>query len=105
MKQTKFKITNNTDSVDIEAKAIGLHVSYDRPSDLHTNRGLHIQIRHNRDKATFKEANRVAKEVSEGIKALDLLQAGLESGVFDDAPVYKADVKSVLANAGRFKKR
>jgi hypothetical protein len=60
----QFKIYNNTDTVDIRAESLGLSVRTDGPDVLNTNRGLKIQIRHNKDKATFEAANDLASLVS-----------------------------------------
>ncbi len=68
------RITNNTDSRDIDEKCLGLDVCLGETSKLHTNRGLHIQIRHNRDKATYLAANEVAKLLSASTDMLDALE-------------------------------
>jgi hypothetical protein len=66
MKQLKFRIQPNTDTVDIDAKCLGLStwVPGDSTNELNSNRGLHIQIRHNRDKATFEAANQLSRLIS-----------------------------------------
>lgn len=85
-------ITNNTDSVDIDAKCIGLDVQYGKVTELHTNRGLHIQIRHNRDQATFEEANRVARLIALCPEMLEALReiAKLLGPLDVNLPVTKA---------------
>ena len=61
-----FKLITNTDNVDIDAKCVGVSawVSGDSVSALNSNRGLHIQIRHNRDKATYLAANELAQLIA-----------------------------------------
>lgn len=52
---------NNTDTVDIRAESLGVSsFGYD-------NRGLSIQIRHNRDKALFQAANEMSKIITEAL--------------------------------------
>jgi len=60
---------SNTDNVDIDAKSIGVH-----PSPGFKDRGLCIQIRHNRNKELFNLANKVDKII---VKALN--EANLET--------------------------
>lgn len=60
-----FIITQNTDSVDIQQKCLGLDATRsgfprDVADHIHTNRGLHIQIRHNGDKQTFAQSVEIA---------------------------------------------
>ena len=71
-----WKIVNNTDNVDIDAKCIGLSPRRDTiPQDvwdhIATNRGLHVQIRHNKDPQAFGQANELARLIA---TAPDLLQ-------------------------------
>lgn len=65
-KTLEFRIQENTDTVDIDAKCLGLNawVVGDSVNLLNTNRGLSIQIRHNRDKETFEAANKLSQLVS-----------------------------------------
>lgn len=73
------RIINNTDAVDIEARCLGLDVYYAELTPLHTSRGLHIQIRHNSDKATFEEANRVASLLVAAPEMLSTLKQAAET--------------------------
>ena len=68
------RITNNTGTVDIDQHSIGLDVSYEELTDLKNKRGLHIQIRHNRDKATFNEANNIARLIAAAPEMLAYLE-------------------------------
>lgn len=77
MKHTRFTIYINTDTVDIDQKCVGLNVYLEGvPADIkdhiHKNRGLHIQVRHNRDPQTFTQACDVAKLIA---AAPEMLQA------------------------------
>lgn len=61
-----FKITSNTDAVDIDHQCVGLCATRDTfPPDvrdhIHSNRGLHVQIRHNKDPQTFAQACELSK--------------------------------------------
>jgi hypothetical protein len=78
-----WKITTNTDSIDIAAKSIGLNVDRDSwPRDvaeyLHRDRGLHIQIRHNKDPQIFAQANAVAALIAAAPEMLDACEMALE---------------------------
>lgn len=71
-----WRITPNTDSTDISQECLGLCATRDTfPRDvadhIHTNRGLHIQIRHNRDKQTFSQASDLSRLID---AAPDLLK-------------------------------
>lgn len=72
----KFRISNNTDSVDIDQKCLGLRVSLDNDNTnlMYDNRGLHIQIRHNRDKNTFEAANQLTKLLTAAPEMLEVLR-------------------------------
>ena len=74
VKVKDIRMQYNTDSVDIDQKCSGVDcwVNGDSLSLLNTNRVLHIQIRHNKDKKTFECANKIANLIS---AAPDLLQA------------------------------
>lgn len=65
-----MKFTHNTDTIDIDAKSLG--VSNDARLD---NRGLHIQIRHNKDKAQFALAVEISNVI---VDALNKHFAGKE---------------------------
>lgn len=62
-----LKFSGNTDTVDIDAKCIGVH-SWNGLD----NRGLGIQIRHNKDPQLFKLANQMAKIIAEALNAAKL---------------------------------
>jgi hypothetical protein len=62
---TQWIITNNTDGIDMEQMCLGLDpkrpsIPNDVAEYIHSNRGLHIQIRHNKDAQTFAQANDLA---------------------------------------------
>ncbi len=64
-----WKIANNTDTVDIAQGCIGLDpfrgsIPRDVWDHIRTNRGLHIQIRHNKDAQTFSQANDLARLIA-----------------------------------------
>ena len=69
----KIRIQANTDTVDIESKCLGLSawIEGDSVKLLNTNRGLHTQIRHNGDKATFEAANRVSARIVACVNACE----------------------------------
>lgn len=73
MKSIKFGIVNNTDTTDIEDHCLGLNVMCFEFKDLQINRGLHIQIKHNKDKATFNAANKIAKVICAAPEMLEAL--------------------------------
>lgn len=54
-----LKISPNTDSLDIVQKCIGLDTNIHGTDSV--NRGLHIQIRHNGQRQTFRKANEIGK--------------------------------------------
>jgi hypothetical protein len=58
-----LRFYNNTDTVDIVAKSIGIS-----SSGSFDDRGLKIQIRHNGDKELFRLANEMAQKI---VKALN----------------------------------
>lgn len=57
-----MKFYNNTDTVDIAAKSLG--ISTDQSLD---DRGLKIQIRHNGNKELFEKACRMAQIITEAL--------------------------------------
>lgn len=73
---SKIRIQKNTDNVDIEQKSVGLDcwIEGDSQNLLNTNRGLHIQIRHNGNKDTFEAANDVAKLIANAPRMLQVLR-------------------------------
>ena len=62
----KFRLQANTDTIDIESKCLGISawVDGDSLNSLNVNRGLHIQIRHNKNEEVFKAANELAHLLS-----------------------------------------
>jgi len=59
--------SSNTDTVDIDAKSLGVH-----PMPGFNNRGLCIQIRHNRNKELFDIANKMAKIIQKALNDANL---------------------------------
>jgi hypothetical protein len=53
-----MKFYRNTDTVDIAAKSLGIS-----NNQSHKDRGLTIQIRHNKDKELFKEACKIQEVI------------------------------------------
>lgn len=49
----------NTDTVDIDARSIGVHNTHG-----HANRGLSIQIKHNGDRRLLKKADELANLIA-----------------------------------------
>lgn len=72
-----FKLSQNTDTVDIDQKCLGVSPIYSGPET--NNRGLHIQIRHNGDKATYEKAIEIQKLIT---AAPDLYEAIREALFF-----------------------
>jgi len=60
--KVSLKFYGNTDTVDIDAKSLGIHCmpGFD-------NRGLSIMIRHNGDKKLFELANEMSKIIVEAL--------------------------------------
>lgn len=73
-KNLKFVINKNTDTVDIREKCLGLTTRIENMPELNNNRGLCIQIRHNKDKATFKAACQLEILLSAAPDLLDTLE-------------------------------
>lgn len=71
-----LRIHQNTDTVDIDQKCLGLTTNIMGPE--RDNRGLSIQIRHNRHPVAFRKANEISRLIS---TAPDLLSS-LESVIF-----------------------
>lgn len=71
-----FRLSRNTDTVDIDAKCIGISADIGKVSDLNNNRGLKVQIRHNKDQATYDAANQLASLL---VAAPDLLAALIDA--------------------------
>ena len=79
-KSIQFKIQCNTDTVDIDNKCLGLSawVPGDSVNLLNTNRGLHIQIRHNGDESTYEAAIQLSRLLSAAPEMLALLERAEE---------------------------
>ena len=78
MKKSNWKIIKNTDSVDIRESCLGLSpkkssIPQDVADHIHSNRGLHIQIRHNKDPQTYAQACDLASLISCASEMLDVL--------------------------------
>ncbi len=74
-----FKIYSNTDTIDIDQKCLGLSVYLpSEPIELRDhiakNRGLKIQIKHNRDDRTFSEATSLASLIKAAPKMKKVLE-------------------------------
>ena len=112
-----FKITKNTDSIDVQQKCIGMNITrttwpIDVRDHLRTNRGLHLQIRHNGDKQTFGQANEVANLISAApdmLEALELLNGEVmlallhlpkDSKVFESSTIEKVAKALTKAKGG-----
>jgi len=70
-----WNINKNTDTVDIDDNSIGLDVRrLDTPNSTHIydDRGLHIQIKHNKNALTYDFSNHLADLI---VAAPDLLEA------------------------------
>jgi hypothetical protein len=93
-----FKISPNTDTVDIDAQCIGASVLYGKTTELHNKRGLHIQIRHNRDKKTFEEANRILRFICSGSEMRDLLEECSDAASLH--PELKQRINKLLKKVG-----
>jgi hypothetical protein len=57
-----MKFIKNTDTIDINAKSLGVH-----PLDGFNDRGLCIQIRHNGDPGLFRLANKISEVIVEAL--------------------------------------
>lgn len=69
-----FRIQNNTDNRDIDAKSLGISawVPGDSISDLNRDRGLHIQVRHGGHKDIYEAAIKLQRLIT---AAPDMLEA------------------------------
>lgn len=70
----KYKIYKNTDSLDIQQKCIGLSIHSERDPELNTDRGLHVQIRHNENVFAFKAASEIAALFAASPRLLEALK-------------------------------
>jgi len=85
----QFKLQQNTDAVDIDAKCLGISAWVDGDSQnlLNSNRGLHIQIRHNGNKETFDAATQLSRLISASplmLEALEHVMAVIDNGYQDN---------------------
>ena len=94
-----FKLQKNTDGVDIDQKCLGISawVIGDSTNELNTNRGLHIQVRHNRDKDTFKAASELVNLLACAPEMFELLTTIRDE--FKDQGLSTADIDRVLKKA------
>ena len=84
----KLSIQKNTDATDIDAACIGLDIDFaSRATDTlelfrrvttRENRGLHLQIRHNRNPLGFEAACHAADLIAAAPDMLDALESALE---------------------------
>ena len=100
--QTGWKITNETDSVDIDQKCLGISpwrpsIPSDVSDHIHKNRGLHIQIRHNGDKQTFAQANDRARLITSAPELLESLKE-LVSEIYQSGCIEYMNEASVYAD-------
>lgn len=72
----RIRLQCNTDTVDIDSKCLGIScwIEGDSTNQLNTNRGLHIQVRHNKSPEVFEEANRVARLITAAPELLEALR-------------------------------
>jgi hypothetical protein len=61
-----MKAYKNTDGIDIQQKCLGISV-FSKTKNVNNSRGLHIQIRHNGDEATYKEAMKIQKIIEKAL--------------------------------------
>lgn len=63
-----IKAYKNTDSLDIQQKCLGISV-FSKTEGVNNSRGLHIQIRHNGDKATYKQAIEIQNIIEKALNS------------------------------------
>jgi hypothetical protein len=85
----KYKFAPNTDTVDISQKCLGISPTNDAiPSDvrdyIHSDRGLHIQIRHNGNKQAVEQAKAISRIICAAPEMLEALQNILEAYVHEN---------------------
>lgn len=104
-----FKLYANTDTVDIDDKCLGITVypdGYPSPGTdaLKRDRGLHIQIRHNRHRETFEAAREIEKLVAAAPDLLDavrtLMAAHGDSGTPYQKEAYAKALEAVKKAGG-----
>lgn len=104
-KHTKgtWNISNNTDSTDIDQQCIGLDATRttfpkDVAEHIHQNRGLHVQIRHNRDRQTFSQANELARLIAAAPEMLQILNNIVSSAPLTGLPLaLEKDIQDAIA--------
>lgn len=67
-----MKLTQNTDTVDIDQKCLGISPIHSGPETV--NRGLHIQIRHNANRKTYEKAIEIQRQI---VASSELYEAAL----------------------------
>jgi hypothetical protein len=68
-------VENNTDSIDIEDKCLGMDILIENvDKKVYYNRGLHVQIKTNRDKKTFEQAVKITHLFSAAPEMLNALE-------------------------------
>lgn len=102
-----MRITKNTDSIDIEQQCLGLDATRDSfPKDIrnhiHRNRGLHIQIRHNKDAQAFAQAADFANLIAAApdlYEQLLYVTRVLEAALPDSTETLRGECHAILAKA------
>jgi len=89
-----WKLTPNTDSIDIEQKSLGISprrstIPRDVADYIHENRGLHIQIRHNGNKQAFQQAVELQKLICAAPELLEALSECVSSLASEIAGEYE----------------
>lgn len=74
-----WKILKNTDSVDVDSKCLGLSprresIPQDVWGHIASNRGLHIQVRHNKDPQAFAQAEELSSLIAAAPELLEALR-------------------------------
>ena len=95
----RIRIQNNTDANDIYHRCLGLScwIEGDSTNQLNTNRGLHIQIRHNKKSDVFVEANRVANLIAAAPDMLEALKRIIQSAPLTGLPLaLEKDIQSAI---------
>jgi hypothetical protein len=93
----KFRIQRNTDNRDIEQECTGLDawVPGDSVNRLKSNRGLHIQIRHNRDQETFETSVKLAQLIAAAPELLEAIGSFLKTTTVGDGGFKVTDASAI----------